>query len=324
VSVGDAPPVHARFTDLPRYLEPGDLLVVNTTATVPAALDATLPTGAAVELHLSTRLPAGLWLVELREPAEPASRPRFADVTGAELRLPGGGRAQVLARFRGSQRLWLAVLHLPLDLDPYLTAYGRPIRYRHVPHDWPIDAYQTVFAASPGSAEMPSATRALTTGLVTELVTRGVGVTPVTLHTGVSSLEGDEQPYPEWFAVPAATAERVDEARRRGHRVVAGGTTVVRALESAADDDGRVRPRSGWTERVITPAGGVRVVDGLLTGWHEPEASHLWMLEAIAGHRALELAYEAAVAQRYQWHEFGDAHLILPGTPSDARPSAVS
>jgi S-adenosylmethionine:tRNA ribosyltransferase-isomerase len=169
-----------------------------------------------------------------------------------------------------------------------------------------------VFGREPGSAEMASAARAFTPSIVTELVVHGIDLAPITLHTGVSSLEGREAPYPERFHVPASTAERVRDTRTHGHRVVAVGTTSVRALESAAGSDGVIQPADGWTDLVITPALGVRVVDGLLTGWHEPEATHLAMLEAIAGPEALRLAYDAAIAERYHWHEFGDLHLLLP------------
>ena len=148
-----------------------------------------------------------------------------------------------------------------------------------MPHPWPLDTYQNVYASEPGSAEMPSAGRPFTADVLGRLVARGIGVTPLVLHTGVASLEADELPYPERFAVPATTAERVNATHDAGRRVVAIGTTVVRALESAVGPDGRARAAAGWTDLVITPERGVRLVDGLLTGWHEPEASHLLMLE---------------------------------------------
>jgi S-adenosylmethionine:tRNA ribosyltransferase-isomerase len=331
VSRGDTEPVHARFRDLPTHLDPGDLLVVNNSATLAASVDGETDRGEPVEVHLSTALPVGLWLVELREPGPErpggaaamsgetiaASRPRFVDATGRTIALPGGAAIAVVARYRGSRRLWLARLDTAgRPLTTYLAAHGRAIRYGHVPRDWPIEAYQTVFAVEPGSAEMPSAARAITAPLVVDLVARGIGITPITLHTGVSSLEGHEQPYPERVRVPAPTADRVNAARAAGARVVAVGTTVVRALEAAADGHGTVSPLDRWTDVVITPERGVRAVDGLLTGWHEPEASHLLMLEAIAGRPALAAAYRAAVAAGYRWHEFGDAHLILPARPA--------
>ncbi len=312
VSVGTEPPVHGRFVDLPDFLGPGDLMVVNTSATMAASLEAVEPGGRRLEVHLSTRLPTGLWLVEIREPDARATRPDFDDHADATFGLAGGASVRILARYRGSRRLWLAVFDTgPLTLDQLLARFGRPIRYGHVPHDWPLSAYQTVFGAVPGSAEMPSASRPFTPEVVERLIAAGVEVASVVLHTGVSSLEGGERPYPEWFEVPAATAERINAVRRAGGRVVAIGTTVVRAVESSWRPDGLAHARSGWTDLVVTPDRGVHLVDGLLTGWHEPEASHLLMLEAVAGPEALQLAYAAAVAQGYLWHEFGDTHLIL-------------
>jgi S-adenosylmethionine:tRNA ribosyltransferase-isomerase len=181
-----------------------------------------------------------------------------------------------------------------------------------VPERWPIEYYQTVYATEPGSAEMPSAGRAFTPELITALVARGIGIAPLVLHTGVASLESHEPPYEEYFRVPAETARAINAARTAGGRLIAVGTTVVRALETAAEPDGTVHPGEGWTRLVITPQRGVHAIDGILTGWHEPEASHLSMLEAIAGRRHLEVAYAAALEGRYLWHEFGDLHLILP------------
>jgi S-adenosylmethionine:tRNA ribosyltransferase-isomerase len=291
---------HARFDDLPRFLAPGDLLVANDSATLPAALSAIREDGTTVALHLSTRLPGGLWVVEPRRtPVEPFER----------LTLPGGSSATVLAPYAESARLWVARLNLPMPVLDYLPRWGRPIAYPYVTDRWPIEMYQTVYAREPGSAEMPSAGRAFTPDLLAQA---GIGFTTLTLHTGVASLESHERPYEEPFTIPPATADAVQAARMMGRRVVAIGTTVVRALETAADAQGRVVPTRGWTDLVITPERGVHVVDGLLTGFHEPEVSHLDMLSAIAGRAHLEHAYRAAVDGRYLWHEFGDLHLILP------------
>jgi S-adenosylmethionine:tRNA ribosyltransferase-isomerase len=313
VSVGTRPPINTHFRQLPRFLDPGDVLLVNTSATMPASLPADDDHGNRVEVHVSSRLPTGLWLIEIRTPGPVASRPDFSDHTGSTLAAGADVTIHVLSRYRGSRRLWIAVIDTAgRPVPEVLARIGRPIRYRHVPADWPIDAYQTVFSDEPGSAEMPSASRPFTDAIVTELVRHGVELAPLVLHTGVSSLEGFERPYPEWFRVPAVTAERVNAARAAGRRVVAIGTTAVRAIESAVDPSGVVSAREGWTDLVVTPESGVQVVDGLLTGWHEPEASHLLMLEAIAGRPALELAYRAAIGSGYRWHEFGDTHLILP------------
>lgn len=294
--------VHARFTDLPEFLQPGDLLVANDSATLPAALSAHRLDGAPVTLHLSSQLAAGLWLVE----------PRDARVVAGEtLRLPAGGTALLLTPHRGSRRLWQAELDLPAPIHDYLGRWGRPIAYSYVRGEWPLSMYQTVFASEPGSAEMPSAGRAFTPDVLERLAHRGVGVATLTLHTGVASLESHEPPYEEPFCVPEETANAIGAARARCARVVAVGTTVVRALESAADQDGHVRAASGWTDLVISPERGIHAVDGLLTGFHEPRASHLAMLQALVGRSHLERAYEAALAGRYLWHEFGDLHLLL-------------
>ncbi len=209
-------------------------------------------------------------------------------------------------------RLWVATLELGQRALSWLATHGRPIRYGYVDRGWPIEMYQNVYAVEPGSAEMPSAGRPFTPEVITRLAAKGVGVTPLVLHTGVASLEADELPYPERVRVPESTAARVNAAHRGGHRVIAVGTTVVRGLETSVGDDGLAHPYDGWTDLVVSPAHGVRVTDGMLTGWHEPASSHLLMLEAIAGPDLLRDSYDAALRERYRWHEFGDVHLILP------------
>ena len=295
--------------ELPRFLAPGDVLVVNVSATLPASLAATRADGSAVRLHLSTPVPRAegdRWVVELRRDDRPFR------VAGREsVELPAGGRAELLAPYLAGRRLWIARLDLPEPLEGYLARYGAPIRYRYAA-ERPLVDYQTVFAREPGSAEMPSAGRPFTNALVTELVSLGVLVAPVVLHTGVSSLEAHEAPYPERFRVPPSTARLVSAARAWGGRVIAVGTTVVRALETCARSDGSVVAGHGWTRLVVGPETGVRAVDGLLTGWHEPGASHLGMLEAVAGTELVRRSYAEALARAYLWHEFGDVHLILP------------
>jgi S-adenosylmethionine:tRNA ribosyltransferase-isomerase len=305
---GDGALVHARFAELHRFLAAGDLLVVNTSATLAAALPARLgdrPVG----LHLSTPLAPERWVVELRTQER---LPLLGVGPGARVELPGGAHAELLAPYAGSARLHVARLALGEPLGAYLARHGRPIRYGYVERAWPIEAYQTVFALHPGSAEMPSAGRPFTAGLVTELVAHGVLVAPVTLHTGVSSLEHGERPYPERYDVPAATARLVNAVHGWGGRVVAVGTTVVRALETVAEPDGAVHEGEGTTSLVVTPARGLRAIDGLLTGWHEPASSHLRLLEAVMGEELLARSYAAARAAGYRWHEFGDMHLALP------------
>ena len=302
---------HARFDDLPSFLQPGDLIVANNSATLPAAVDARRADGQLYALHLSTPGPGegpGYWVVELRRDGAPFTGLR----AGERFELPGAASAVIVARYAAGGRLWLARLDLPAELETYLAEHGRPISYGYVRDCWRLDAYQTTFALEPGSAEMPSAGRPFTPELVTRLVAGGVLLAPVTLHTGVSSPERHEAPYPERFRVPPETARLVNAVRGWGGRVIAVGTTVVRALETVADPGGRVHAGTGWTNLVVTAARGLRAVDGLLTGWHEPEASHLEILRAAAGDELLAQSYESALAHGYLWHEFGDSHLVLP------------
>jgi S-adenosylmethionine:tRNA ribosyltransferase-isomerase len=298
-------------------------VVVNTSGTMNAALRATRADGTALELHLSTHLPADLWLVELRTldgaATRPATHPFDAPTPGETLALPAGAAATLHAPYHHdgpaatwTGRLWIATLHLPSALDAYLTAHGFPIRYSYVKKEWPIAAYQTVYATEVGSAEMPSAGRAFTPELLTRLVAAGVQVAPLLLHTGVASLEDHEPPYEEYYRVGSETARLVNAARAAGRRVVAVGTTVVRALETVTDDDGTTHPGEGWTDLVITPERGLRAVNALLTGLHEPRSSHLAMLAALCGVEHLRVTYAAALDEGYLWHEFGDLHLILP------------
>jgi S-adenosylmethionine:tRNA ribosyltransferase-isomerase len=300
---------HAHVRDLSLALDPGDALVVNTSATLPAALVARRADGAVLDLHVSTPHPGSEGrLVELRSRGAKFGGGRAGEV----LALPGGGSARLVAPYVSGSRLWVAELCLPDPLEAYLTRHGRPIHYRHLRGTWPLQAFQTVYATEPGSAEMPSAGRPLSERVITALVARGIAVAPIVLHAGVSSLEDGETPGPEWFRVPAATARLVEVTRRCGGRVIAVGTTVVRALESVGGPGGAVAPAEGFTRVVVTPERGVRVVDGLLTGWHEPESSHLRLLQAVGGPDLIERSHAAALEAGYLWHEFGDVHLILP------------
>ncbi len=294
--------IHQRFRRLAEFLRSGDLLVVNTSATIPAALSATREDGTSFMIHLSTRLPAGLSVVE----------PRNVQGLGREhLRLDGGGHVDLLAPYLGSHRLWIARFELADPLLVYLGKYGKPITYRHSSAEWPLETYQNVYACEPGSAEMASAGRPITFELLSRLRNNGVEIASLVLHAGVSSPEAFEPPYEEEFDVPAETALAVGRVRRHGGRIIAVGTTVVRALESSLDARGRVVAARGWTDLVVTPQRGITSVDGILTGFHEPKSSHLAMLETIAGERVVRESYAAALERGYLWHEFGDSHLLM-------------
>ncbi len=306
----------ARFYDLPRFLAPGDLLVVNESATLPASLPAESASGGFV-LNVSTSYGRGLYLVEPRKSvAEPGPLPIH---TGESVRV-GRTLARFVSPYPGLPRLWF--LRSTEDLGPVMQLLGRPIRYGYADAEYPLDAYQTIFSRVPGSAEMPSAARPFSGEVLEQLRRRGVHRTSVLLHAGVSSLEieteeVDAHPiYPEPFRVSVAAADAINRTRCAGGRVIAVGTTVVRALESAWDGD-RIRPAAGFTRFYVRPGHGGRAVDGLLTGFHEPRTSHLAMLYAFAGADLVRSSYRAAIGGGFLWHEFGDSHLILP------RPRAV-
>lgn len=311
---------HTQFRQLPEFLTAGDVLVINTSGTLNAALAVTRADGTSLELHLSTHLPADLWVVEVRRPNDHATKPLGLIQAGETLQLPGGATAMLLAPYSPDRsmpapeqvRLWIATLSLPVPLPAYLETYGFPIRYGYVKQGWPSEYYQTVYATERGSAEMPSAGRAFTPELITRLIAHGVQIVPLLLHTGVASLEAHEPPYEEVYRVPIDTARIVNQARVEGKRIIAVGTTVVRALETVTDRSGTTHPGEGWTREIITPQRGIRAVNGLLTGLHEPRATHLAMLEALAGSRHLQVTYAEALRHGYLWHEFGDLHLILP------------
>src|SRR5215475_1615413 len=261
---------HHPFTDLPNLLLPGDLVVINTSATLPAAVRA----GPGLVMHFSTSLPDGSWLAELRAVRGHATEPYPGGSPGQALPLPGGAVVTLAQRVTG--RLWR--VRLSTAVVPYLLRHGSFIHYSYVASDWPAQAYQTVFGTTPGSAEMPSASRPFTA---------------------------------------EATARLVDATRQAGGRVVAVGTTVVRALETAAATRERgagspLPASSGWTHHLVTPQTPPRVVDALFTGLHEPRSTHLLMLNAFAGADLLRRCYAAAVQNSYLWHEFGDVHLLLP------------
>jgi S-adenosylmethionine:tRNA ribosyltransferase-isomerase len=305
---------HQRFRDLAEHLVPGDLVVVNTSATLPAAVDGVRRSGERPIVHVAGEQDDGSWTVELRRADN--TGPLVDVVPGERVQLTGEVGVTVLASFPDpgvdGSRLWLVRLDQPVSRLAYLADHGRPIRYGYLSGAWPLGDLQNVYADQPGSAEMASAGRPFTARLLVRLMARGVVVAPLVLHTGVSSPEKHEPPAPEWYDVPAATADLVNLTRTRGRRVVAVGTTVTRALESAADDAGFVTPQRGWTDLVLASERPARVVSGLVSGLHEPEASHLSLLEAVAGRGLVQRAYAAVERGGYLWHEFGDSMLFLP------------
>lgn len=303
--------VDTRFHAIGTVLGPDDVVVVNTSATRPAAVD-----GPAVTVHLSTHVAGRRWVVELREPD--GSGPVLEGRDGQVVRLPGDAQLTLASpvasgpQGRGT-RLWLAEVDVPSGtVSGWLSAHGRAITYGVDAQRWPLEDHQTVFARHDGSAEMPSAGRPFTPALVTDLVRRGIPLAPVQLHAGVGSQEAGEPPGRERYVVGAQTAALVNHARSRGGRVIAVGTTVTRALETVARPDGTVHAGSGWTSLVLGPQRPARVVDGLVSGWHEADASHLELLRAVADVGTVARAYRHALVAGYTWHEFGDSALFLP------------
>lgn len=292
---------HARFLELPSFLRKGDLLVVNDSATLPAAIAARHSNGQSIALHVSTKIDQRLWTAEPRGPV----------LRGDELQLPGGGSAVIIAPADPEHpRSWYAWFQLPMPMNEYLAAFGEPIRYNYVTEHFPLSAYQTIFAKEPGSAEMPSAARPFTLRVLNAVHERGIEIATVTLHCGVASFEAPERPGTERYAVGAQTACTVNAARRENRRVIAVGTTALRALESAASN-GEIVASSGWTDLVIRDPYRPKAVDALLTGFHDAAATHQWILQAFLEPRLLASAYAEAAERGYFQHEFGDVHLIL-------------
>lgn len=304
---------HARFRDFPHFISPGDAVVINTSATLPAAVKAHRQDGSLLKVHFSTHLPGDVWTVELRKPNDQGTEPFYGAVNGETLELRGDRELLILAPYHSQppHRLWLARFSPDEPVEAYLARFGTPIRYNYVSEDWPSEYYQTVYAGEKGSAEMPSAGRGFTAEIIMRLVAKGVQVLPLVLHSGVSSQESHEPPYEEYYRVPEVTARMVNSARRVGNRVVGVGTTAVRGLETVTDSQGITHPGEGWTSLVIKPGDRIRSVNCLLTGLHEPQATHIAMLQAVAGRAHVEDCYQEALSEGYLWHEFGDLHLLM-------------
>ncbi len=308
---------HTNFKNIVDHLQDGDVLIINTSGTLKAAIPVTLPNREAGRIHLSTRKKDGNWLAEIRQVIGNKTKRYNETKEGDCFELPDGGILKIEQPFYRNQletkhlQLWNVRFTLNDSIELFLEKHGIPIRYSDVQQVYPSAYYQTVFANVPGSAEMPSAGRAFTHELVTQLMAKGIQFAPILLHTGVASLEVGEQPFPEYFKVTPTTADIVNRAKLEGRRIIAVGTTAIRAIESSTEESGLVVPQEGFTNLFITPTRGLNIVNGLLTGFHEPKASHLLMLEALADRSHLAISYQEAVQEGYQWHEFGDLHLLI-------------
>lgn len=312
---------HSYFNQIDRFLRPGDLLVFNASRTLPASLkgcDHT--TQACLEVRLAHHQSDGSWLAlllcqhDLQQKEKRFACPMHA---GMQLDFGAGLTADVEARDERIPRLWRLRFSLDeADLIDKLHQVGQPVRYSYVSAPWDLDYYQTVYASVPGSAEMPSAGRAFTWELLFKLKQQGIDTAHIVLHTGLSSYMDDalDEQHPaseEAYFISDRAADKINQTRQRGGRIIAVGTTVVRALESVADSQARVRAGHGYTRLIITAQHSLKAVDGLLTGLHEPEASHLDLLTAFMPPEKLQPAYEEAIRREYLWHEFGDLNLIV-------------
>ena len=309
---------HTRFDKVDNYLRAGDLLVFNSSRTLPASLrgcECSATHGPCMEVRLAERLPDDSWLALLVcEQGDPFGCGLRA---GMQIQFAEGLTGTVLERDANISRLWKLRFSVSgPQLVDLIYRLGKPIRYEYVSAPWDLDYYQTVYATEPGSAEMPSAGRAFTWKLLLDLKRRGIGSAYIVLHAGLSSYLDDEvdRQHPaseEEYFVNRVTARKINQARERGGRVIAVGTTVVRALESVTNESGSVNEMHDYTRLKIDRQYQLRAVDGLLTGLHEPEASHLDLLSAFLSPEKIRVAYNEAIARKYLWHEFGDLNLIL-------------
>ncbi|MBM7662655.1 S-adenosylmethionine:tRNA ribosyltransferase-isomerase [Bacillus mesophilus] len=295
---------HGEFQDLGEFLETGDVLVLNNSRTIPAVLKGKQG-NRDIEIRLSRKVNELQWEALLTG----------GPYTGQNLLLPDNVKAKIIGN--GSENP-LVILQFSVsgqDFYNFLYEYGEPIRYEYIKQPWSLDSYQTVYSSVPGSVEMPSAGRAFSWRLLNELRNKGVELAFVQLHAGLSYYGHDQWPdpskHPERFHIPTEAADKINRAKRNGKRVIAVGTTVVRTLETAGDDRGYVSEGSGVTHLYIHKETNIKVVDGLLTGLHEPEASHLDLLSAFVDREMLFKAYHHAIDRGYLWHEFGDMNLIL-------------
>lgn len=307
----------ARFTELPTFLVPGDVLVVNTSQTIPARLPAVWA-GTPLYVHLAARLGPNECIIERRTAMGQADDRPFP--TGASLTIGRFDSTQtqctleVVRKFHPNSRLW--VVKSNCDLYTVAQQTGEPIRYDYVADAQSTAAYQSIFSRHPGSSEMPCASRPFTLDVLKQLTTRGVQVCSLTLHTTVSSHEvtaslAEHPIVPEWYRIPKWTAQSVARATARQSRIIAVGTTVVRALEASAQTTGSVRAGAAWTDYLVTPETPLRVVNGLITGMHDNHSSHLALMYAFVRRETLRNAYAHAAAKGYHWHEFGDISLVI-------------
>ncbi|MGQ0502276.1 MAG: tRNA preQ1(34) S-adenosylmethionine ribosyltransferase-isomerase QueA [Panacagrimonas sp.] len=301
-----------QLVDLPSLLQPGDLLVFNDTRVIKARLFGRKATGGRVEILVERLLGEREALAQLGVSKTPAAGSEI-EIDGADMRVEVLGREDSFFHLRlAGDGDWLALMEKVgrLPLPPYI---------QHDPSADDAARYQTIFAREPGAVAAPTAGLHFDEALLAALQARGIGTATLTLHVGAGTFQpvrvdalADHHMHAERFSIPPELVTRIAATRAAGGRIVAVGTTTVRALESAADADGAVRPGAGETRIFITPGYRFRVVDRLFTNFHLPRSTLLMLVSAFGGRERMLAAYRHAVAQRYRFFSYGDAMLIDP------------
>lgn len=301
---------HGRFADLPRLLQPGDLLVLNDSRVIPARLIGRKPSGGRVEVLLTRRLDNDRWLALSHPGLRPGQSVGFGDGLAATAEGIAADGQRFLRFNRSSAALDEAIHRVGVMPTP-------PYVKQQLEH--PED-YQTVYAREEGSIAAPTAGLHFSPALLDQLASRGIETAFLTLHVGIGTFRpvktaevARHQMHAEWYRLTPAVAEQINRAKAEGRRVVAVGTTAVRTLESVATENGRVAPSEGETSLFIVPGYAFRVVDALITNFHLPKSTLLMLVAAFAGRERTLAAYREAVAQRYRFYSFGDAMLITTG-----------
>ncbi len=300
---------HRRVDELPDLLQPGDLLVVNDTKVLAARVAGRKhASGEEVEILFVKDLGDAIWEVLIKGTFRPGQI------------LEMGSEASVVVVERSAARTTVRV-ESPIPFPEWLRQYGRmplPPYLKRAPTDQDREWYQTLFAQHEGAIAAPTAGLHFTPALLAQLQQRGIGLTTITLHVGVGTFKPvtvnqieDHRMGAEWIEVGAEALRAIEQVRVRGRRIVAVGTTVVRALETAARVDGQIRPYRGETDLFMTPGCPFKLVDALLTNFHLPRTTLLMLVSALAGTEFLRQAYAEAVRERYRFYSYGDAMLIL-------------
>jgi len=307
---------HDMFRNLPNYMRPGDVLVLNNSGVIPAVIRSWRGDGGQVEVRLISNKHGGIWHAVLT--------PSVAISLGTILFMTPHLTATVIDKRQDILNGWVLQFLVdgqPIDSDNEMFAaiekIGRPVISMYTDKVWELDYYQNVYSSVPGSCEAPTAGRHFTNELLNDIRSLGVQVVFLTLHIGLSSVlireenVEDHKMLEEEFIIPPETADIINQARSHGHRVFATGTTVVRSLESAVGADGVIHPQHRWTTLYISPGYTFHICDAIITNFHGPISSRLALAAAFVGWPIIKKAYSEAIRAGYQFYEFGDVTLMI-------------